>query len=713
MDKKASTPTLNKVKNRLLILSPTVKSGLERECNKTDFNQEGGRPIGKGGFGEVWKVTQKQTKRVYVIKVMSKKSIIEQKLVDQINREIEIMYKVNHPHIVKLINHFEDDESFYLIMDYASKGQLYSLLKKQLRFDEKTAAQYIIELISAIKYLHSFDPPIIHRDVKPENILLDENYRVKLADFGWSNYNNKSGDLRKTYCGTPEYLSPEMLRKQGHDTNIDIWSIGILIFELLAGHSPFGGTSQEELFYNIKKQRIMWPSDFPPDAKDLVFHILKQNPKDRVSIAEINSHKWFSQIPGLKPVLVALENDQKSLVESHLVLSVKPGEESSPKKMSKYQFDNMQKKASVDKDISEFNQKNDEIDILIKEIRELRLKLDKSEMQVKKLSSELSTYKEKEEYWVILGKENRKLNQEIEGYKVLDQNREDLLSELDNKNLKLEENLIAIEIKNDEISKNKKQICVYEQKLHNNNLLFKQLETANFELKLQIDELKSKKESNNNNFDNSVTAKMKEKLKNDSMSGCDDIDDNKKFEEIYSVLHELIMQVKELSTSYSINLSCILETLVYNKEEITNSLEINNEMLKSLLQNDKQHFEEEYNIMINKLTSEINKNKTSHTNKNIEELKKQLIALMPFKLKNIELEAKIEQCENTININNEKIKNLIEHKNAMDIWKIEKEKYIVKQNQNIEDLEAKLSDVKDFLFKNCSDKLEEFTLYYK
>ena len=136
--------SLNKVKNRLLFLSPTVKKGLEPEGQKGDFSTDGTKPLGKGGFGEVWKVFHKKTNNVYVIKVIDKKNIIEQKLVEQMNREIEIMYKINHPHIVKLVNHFEDDNKFYLVLHYASKGQLYSLLKKNGKFDEKTVAQFTL-----------------------------------------------------------------------------------------------------------------------------------------------------------------------------------------------------------------------------------------------------------------------------------------------------------------------------------------------------------------------------------------------------------------------------------------------------------------------------------------------------------------------------------------------------------------------------------------
>ena len=158
---KKQTVQLNSVKNRLLILSPTVKEGLEKECNKDDFEALDDKALGKGGFGHVWKVRHKKTMKIYAIKVINKQYIMKENMIDQMNREIEIMYKTEHPHIIKLVNHYEDDDNFYLIMSIAAKGQLYSQLKRLRRLDEKTVAQYLREVISAVLYLHSLDPPII------------------------------------------------------------------------------------------------------------------------------------------------------------------------------------------------------------------------------------------------------------------------------------------------------------------------------------------------------------------------------------------------------------------------------------------------------------------------------------------------------------------------------------------------------------------------
>ena len=315
-------PILNKVKKRLLILSPAVAAGLEREACKTDFESLEDKSIGKGGFGSVGEVRHKVTKQIFAIKVINKESIVKQKMVEQTNREIEIMYKLDHPHIIKLYSHFEDDEDFCLIMQMASKGQLYTIIKRLKRLDQRTAAQYMREVISAIKYLHTRNPPIIHRDIKPENILLDQEGRCKLADFGWSNF-EEGNKFRDTYCGTPEYLAPEMVTKSGHNESVDIWALGVLLFEMLTGRTPFNYTGDRiQLFNNIKTLRIVWTDDFPQLAKDLVGRILRLNPKDRLTLDQMINHQWFKEVPIIKPVLTPVIYNERQKLESHLIQSI-------------------------------------------------------------------------------------------------------------------------------------------------------------------------------------------------------------------------------------------------------------------------------------------------------------------------------------------------------------------------------------------------------
>ena len=284
---------LNDVQTRFFILSPTVELGFERECNKYDFIRDK-KPLGKGAFGEVWKVTHENSKKIYCIKMMSKREIYEQQLINQINKEISIMYNINHPYSIKLYNHFEDNDKLYLIMEPASNGNLYSFIennKNQKIKSNETIKKIIIQTIEIIKYLHSKD--IIYRDIKPENILLDKDNNIKLCDYGWASYLTKD-QFCKVYCGTPEYVSPEMVKKYPYNEKVDIWGIGVLIFELLFGYPPFSSNFNEDRYNNIKEGKINWPQEInDKDAKDLIGKILKINPNERLSLEEIEKHPWL------------------------------------------------------------------------------------------------------------------------------------------------------------------------------------------------------------------------------------------------------------------------------------------------------------------------------------------------------------------------------------------------------------------------------------
>ena len=291
-------PILNDVQKRLFILSPTVELGFERECNKYDFINENKKPIGKGAFGEVWKVTHENSKKVYCVKILSKRDIFEQKLINQINKEISIMYNINHPYSIKLYNHFEDNDKLYLIMEPASNGNLYSFIennKNQKIKSNETIKKIIIQTIEIIKYLHSLN--IIYRDIKPENLLLDKDNNIKLCDYGWATYITP-GKFLTVYCGTPEYVSPEMLKKYAYNEKVDIWGIGVLIFELVFGYAPFASSFNEDRYNNIKAGKINWPKELGEDytlLKDLIEKILKVNPNERISLEQIENHQWLKE----------------------------------------------------------------------------------------------------------------------------------------------------------------------------------------------------------------------------------------------------------------------------------------------------------------------------------------------------------------------------------------------------------------------------------
>ena len=178
------------------------------------------------------------------------------------------MYRINHPNIVKLYGHFEDNTYCYFIMEYMSGGNAYSLVPKygHRKISPEMTASILKDVISATYYLHHMNPPILHRDIKPENVLINSEMKAKLTDFGWSNYLNRSDMKRTTMCGTPIYLAPELVNNYGHDHRVDIWCIGVLMFELLTGQTPWIGDDVQTLKYNISNMKIKWPKNMDPDA---------------------------------------------------------------------------------------------------------------------------------------------------------------------------------------------------------------------------------------------------------------------------------------------------------------------------------------------------------------------------------------------------------------------------------------------------------------
>jgi len=717
----SNKPVITKLKQRLLFLSPTVKACLEPECQKADFSTDGPKALGKGGFGEVWKVFHKKTNNVYVIKVIDKKNIVEQKLVEQMNREIEIMYKIDHPHIIKLVNHFEDENKFYLIMHYASKGQLYSLLKRHGKFDEKTTAQFIRETIDAVKYLHSFDPPIIHRDIKPENLLLDESMRIKLADFGWSNF--KGGEeSRNTYCGTPEYLSPEMVRRLGHDSSVDIWSIGVLLFELLAGYAPFSGANQEELFNNIKKLRVNWPTDFPPLAKNLVSRILKQNPKERMTIDEILSHTWFEKNP-TRPVLKRQTLDENQILKSHLIntqnITSNPVEEE--KIIRKSILMKTRTNAGLEANNNEGN--DDRYKIIIhtqqmenEKIRQenntLKSNCEKIEGDFLNLKNENLKLRENQSSAKALHDENAKLKEEIEKFKVLNQDRIGFLSEIEEKNniifdLKnkinnLEgevENLLKIENQlrdknsglNINLETNEMKLKEFRLLLHNSEKEKEELATT-YQKKLEIMQIKlfNKNGNDDTNANNVENASKIIEIFNDNLN-----DLKSQFNKKILILINTFNEIKEKCLKSENSIMSIINEKNFEVLEVL-------KRVKSTLDDD-----------INKARFKVSIENKSKTSDIIEFYKKQVQELQPFKNKYNSLETQFKILENTSKQTMIKFNDTQTNIDSLEKLEILSKEKIIELQRKIEDLEAKLCDIKHFVYNHLTgDLLEEFNSFY-
>ena len=235
------------------------------------------------------------------------------------------MYKIRHPNIVRLYTHFEDESNCYIALEYIKKGNLYSYTQSMPNkvLDAASTANFVVDLVSSLYYLHNMTPPIIHRDIKPENLLLGNNGHLKLTDFGGSNY--LEGSVRYTTAGTQIYHSPEMLLKKGYDTRVDIWAIGILIFELLVGRPPFSNDGQHSMEDNIVHGRINWPNSMNLLAKNLITKLLKLDPNQRPTLEEILQHQFildYVQDPKSRLILPS-EVDIKPFVISKQL----PGEE--------------------------------------------------------------------------------------------------------------------------------------------------------------------------------------------------------------------------------------------------------------------------------------------------------------------------------------------------------------------------------------------------
>ncbi|KAK9475208.1 kinase-like domain-containing protein [Dipodascopsis tothii] len=261
------------------------------------------RLVGKGTFGQVYQVRKKDTNRIYAMKVLSKKVIVQKKEVAHTIGERNILVRTattESPFIVGLKFSFQTPTDLYLVTDYMSGGELFWHLQKEGRFSEARAKFYIAELILALEHLHIHD--IVYRDLKPENILLDANGHIALCDFGLSKANLSSNATTNTFCGTTEYLAPEvLLDDQGYTKMVDFWSLGVLIFEMCCGWSPFYADDTQQMYKNIAYGKVRFPKDaLSSEGRNFVKGLLNRNPKHRLGAMddarELKAHPFFADV---------------------------------------------------------------------------------------------------------------------------------------------------------------------------------------------------------------------------------------------------------------------------------------------------------------------------------------------------------------------------------------------------------------------------------
>uniref|UniRef100_A0A672V1F8 Ribosomal protein S6 kinase n=1 Tax=Strigops habroptila TaxID=2489341 RepID=A0A672V1F8_STRHB len=257
--------------------------------------------LGQGSFGKVFlvkKISGSDARQLYAMKVLKKATL---KVRDRVRTKMErdILVEVNHPFIVKLHYAFQTEGKLYLILDFLRGGDLFTRLSKEVMFTEDDVKFYLAELALALDHLHSLG--IIYRDLKPENILLDEEGHIKLTDFGLSKESIDHEKKAYSFCGTVEYMAPEVVNRRGHTQSADWWSFGVLMFEMLTGTLPFQGKDRKETMTMILKAKLGMPQFLSLEAQSLLRMLFKRNPANRLGagpdgVEEIKRHAFFSKI---------------------------------------------------------------------------------------------------------------------------------------------------------------------------------------------------------------------------------------------------------------------------------------------------------------------------------------------------------------------------------------------------------------------------------
>ncbi|KAI9204588.1 kinase-like domain-containing protein [Polychytrium aggregatum] len=252
--------------------------------------------LGTGSFGRVHLVQYRATGKFYAMKVMKKSQIVKLRQVEHTLNEKNILEQLDLPFIVNMIGSFQDPVNLYFVMEYVQGGELFSYLRRAGKFPPHVAQFYAAEVILAFEYIHDFD--IVYRDLKPENLLLDNQGHLKITDFGFAKY---VPDVTWTLCGTPDYLAPEIIQSKGYGKAVDWWALGILIYEMIAGHPPFFDDDHFKLYEKILACKLRFPPNFDPNAKDLIKRLLQPDLTKRLGnlrggSQDVKDHKWFSNI---------------------------------------------------------------------------------------------------------------------------------------------------------------------------------------------------------------------------------------------------------------------------------------------------------------------------------------------------------------------------------------------------------------------------------
>nr|XP_033786758.1 serine/threonine-protein kinase PLK2 [Geotrypetes seraphini] len=252
-----------------------------------------GRVLGKGGFAKCYEMTDLTNNKVYAVKIIPHSRVAKPHQREKIDKEIELHRILNHKHIVQFYNYFEDKENIYILLEYCSRRSMAHILKARKVLTEPEVRYYLRQIVSGLKYLH--EQEILHRDLKLGNFFINESMELKVGDFGLAARLEPLEQRRRTICGTPNYLSPEVLNKQGHGCESDIWALGCVMYTMLLGRPPFETTNLKETYKCIREARYSMPSSLITPAKHLIASMLAKNPDERPSLDELSQHEFFTQ----------------------------------------------------------------------------------------------------------------------------------------------------------------------------------------------------------------------------------------------------------------------------------------------------------------------------------------------------------------------------------------------------------------------------------
>jgi len=264
-----------------------------------------GRPLGEGQFGKVKEAVDMETGLRYAVKVIKKNAIKTKKDVDTVKKEVSFMKTLNgHPNILNMYDVMEDKEKLYLVLELAAGGDLFDKIVSLGGFNEEQARIYFKQLLNGLEHCHA--KGIIHRDMKPENLLLGDNDVLKISDFGLSNIILTPGQMLQTHCGSEKYAAPEVMQTTDPYVGppVDMWSTGVILYIMVGGAFPFvEATMNCELYASLVNGNFAWPKHFSEDLVDLLVKMFIIKPEERITLPEVLQHRWVNPQAAVSKVL--------------------------------------------------------------------------------------------------------------------------------------------------------------------------------------------------------------------------------------------------------------------------------------------------------------------------------------------------------------------------------------------------------------------------